>query len=670
VCGISGCVDFDKRATGDELASLARRMAGALTHRGPDDSGTWVDAGAGVALGHRRLSIIDLSAAGHQPMLSPDGRFAVVYNGEIYNYLELREELLAHGHVFRGHSDTEIILAATREWGFAQALARYNGMFAIALWDTVERSIYLARDRFGEKPLYYGLAGNWLIFGSELKALRAHPSFDASIDRGALTQFLRFGYVPSPSSIFTGIRKLEASTWLRIAARSDVDRAPTPYWSLSDVARHGIAHRFDGSETEASDELERLLRDSIRLRMISDVPLGAFLSGGIDSSTIVALMQAQSDRPVRTFTIGSHDRAYDEAKMGRAVAQHLGTDHTELFVTPSDAQAVIPQLPAIYDEPFADSSQIPTFLVAQLARAHVTVALSGDAGDELFGGYTRYFWAENVWRCIRSLPSAMRTRFASGLLAVPPDRLDSLFEWLGGYLPPALRQNVPSDKLQKLAGIMSVVDRHDLYLRLASTWKEPERVALGGCDPARMLTRDAQSLGVTEFSEQMMFADTLSYLPDDILVKVDRATMAVGLEGRVPMLDPRLVSFAWQLPAARKVRSGKGKLPLRSVLARYVPPELFDRPKMGFGVPIGSWLRGPLRDWAEGLLDETRLRLEGFFDPIPIQKMWRDHVAGRRNAQYPLWIVLMFQAWHQELRAPLRRTVGVSESAALHGHLP
>ncbi|MDP8998569.1 MAG: asparagine synthase (glutamine-hydrolyzing), partial [Myxococcota bacterium] len=636
MCGIAGCIDFGHRATSGELASLVGDMASALAHRGPDDSGIWVDAAAGCALGHRRLSIIDLSPAGHQPMVSPDGRYVIVFNGEIYNYIELRNELLARGHVFRGHSDTETILAATREWGFEHALERYNGMFAIALWDATERCLYLARDRFGEKPLYYGTAGGCLVFGSELKALRAHPRFDAVIDRDALTQFLRFGYVPAPGSIFTGIRKLPPATWLRIREPTDVDRSPEVYWSLSEVVQHGIAHRFTGSNDEAVDELDRLLRDSIRLRMISDVPLGAFLSGGIDSSTVVALMQAQSDRPVRTFTIGTHDRAYNEAEMASAVARHLGTDHTELYVTASEAQAVIPRLPALYDEPFADSSQIPTFLVAQLARQQVTVALSGDAGDELFGGYTRYFWAEKIWRSIRGLPLAVRKKLASAIRGASSARWDSWFERINSHLPAALQQRTLGDKLQKVAGLMGVADRHELYLRLASTWKDPDAVVLRGSDRTPRLTRAAERLGVTAFSEQMMFADTLSYLPDDILVKVDRATMGVSLEGRVPLLDPRLVSFAWQLSPISKVRFGRGKLPLRGVLSRYVPAKLFDRPKMGFGVPIGHWLRGPLRDWAEDLLDERRLRTEGFLDPAPIRAQWLDHVKERRNAQYSL----------------------------------
>jgi asparagine synthase (glutamine-hydrolysing) len=663
VCGIAGCIDFGHRATDEQLASLARDMAGTIVHRGPDDSGIWIDRSARVALGHRRLSIIDLSPAGHQPMLSADGRYIIVYNGEIYNYRELRAELVARGYSFSGHSDTEVILVATQHWGLAAALPRFNGQFALALWDRVEQCLCLARDRFGEKPLYYGVAGGCLVFGSELKALRAHPHFDTSIDRTALTQFLRFGYVPGPGSIFEGIRKLAPSTWLRIHIEADVRKEPVPYWSLSDVARQGATHRFRGTEQEATDELDRLLRHSIRLRMISDVPLGAFLSGGIDSSTVVALMQAQSDRPVRTFTIGSHDRAYDEADMARAVAKHLGTDHTELYVTAEEARGVIPRLPSLYDEPFADSSQIPTFLVAQLARRHVTVSLSGDGGDEVFGGYTRYFWAERIWRAMRAMPSIARKTLASALFALSPAQWDAWLEPAGKYLPATLRQRTPGDKLQKVAEVMSVADRHELYLRLASTWKEPDRIVRGGFDPAPRLTRDAQSLGVSAFSEQMMFADTLSYLPDDILVKVDRAAMGVSLEGRVPMLDPHVVSFAWQLPATMKVRSGKGKWPLRRVLSRYVPLRLFERPKMGFGVPIGTWLRDPLREWAESLLDERRLRVEGFFEPTAIRKMWASHLSGARNWQYYLWVILMFQAWHEDLKSsPVDRRHSLSAS--------
>ncbi len=506
------------------------------------------------------------------------------------------------------------------------------------------------------------------LFGSELKALRAHPYFNAGVDRAALTEFLRFGYVPAPASMFMGIRKLPPARWIRIAKESDAGDPATPYWSLAAVAKHAMAHRFAGTEEEAADEVDRLLRNSVRLRMISDVPIGAFLSGGIDSSTVVAIMQALSERPVRTFTIGFHERAYDEAETARAIAHHLGTEHTELYVTANEAQAAIPRLPVLYDEPFADSSQIPTMLVSELARRHVSVALSGDAGDEVFGGYTRYSWGENVLSCIQAAPARARSVLKSALLALPAARWDSLFATAGRHLPQALRQRMPGEKLHKLAEVLDATDRHDLYLRLTSAWREPALVVKGGFDGAAALTRDAPSVGIESFAEQMMFADTLSYLPDDILTKVDRATMSVGLEGRIPMLDQALVAFAWQLPVAMKVRSRQGKRPLRQVLARYVPARLFERPKMGFGVPIDAWLRGALRPWAESLLDEQRLRDDGFFEPASIRAKWREHLDGTRNRQHDLWMILMFQAWHDGLRRP--GTAAVSASMQSVGKPP
>jgi len=695
VCGIAGFLDFRARDSRSDLERMVRCMADALAHRGPDDAGAWVDEAAGVALGHRRLSIVDLSPAGHQPMLSAGDRYVIVYNGEIYNHGELREELARRGAAFRGHSDTEVVLAAVDAWGPARALGRFNGMFAMALWDRRERCLHLARDRFGEKPLYYGVVGGTLFFGSELKALRAHPRCDMAVDRAALAQFLRFGYVPAPASIYAGIRKLRPGTHLRVAVEDHAAAHPTPYWSISGAVRAAVQDRFAGPEDAAIDELDRLLRDAIRLRMVADVPLGAFLSGGIDSSMVVALMQAESRAPVRTFTIGFHDRAYDEASAARAVAKHLGTDHTELYVTPEEARAVIPRLPALYDEPFADSSQIPTFLVAELARRHVTVALSGDGGDELFGGYNRYFWAQNVWNGVRTVPRRARPLARAAILgalaatarraAVHPgpghgrgghdsrrSQRDGQSAW-GARLPPFLRPRLPSrllprlpaDKLQKLADLFAASDEHDVYLRLASTWKEPLAVVRGaepGLEPLpvpALLSREAAELGVTSFAEQMMYADTLTYLPDDILAKVDRATMGVSLEGRMPFLDPRLLSFAWRLPPRAKLRAGTGKLPLRRLLARYVPEALFDRPKMGFGVPVGAWLRGPLRDWAESLLGEGALSRGGFFERGPVRAAWDEHLRGTRNLEHPLWAVLMFQAWQASqpgLQAP--RTAG------------
>jgi len=656
MCGITGFLGFPAAASAEHVL---RAMAKAIAHRGPDDEGVWLDPENEIALGHRRLSILDLSPQGHQPMTSVDGRHVIVYNGEIYNFGDVRAELEAAGTApsWRGHSDTEVILAAVSAWGVDQALRKFTGMFAIALWDRQEQVLLLARDRLGEKPLYYGWCEGRFFFASELKALRRWPGWQAKIDRDAVALLMRHNYVPGPQSIYERVYKLTPGTVARVTLR-DARSGPgfdpsaplptTAYWSFREVVESASRNRFTGSEADAASELDSLLRASIGRQMVADVPLGAFLSGGIDSSVVVALMQAQSSRPVRTFTIGFEEESYNEARHAKAVAQHLGTDHTELYVTPGQAMAVIPRLPALYDEPFCDSSQIPTFLVAQVAREHVTVSLSGDAGDELFGGYNRYFWGRNIWRRVGWMPRTLRKAAARALTGLSPARWESLFKKLGPLLPGAVLQRNPGDKLHKLAEILGADTSEDFYRGLVSHWKNPEALVLGSREPRTVLSAPETWAGLTDFTERMMYLDTLSYLPDDILVKVDRAAMGVSLETRAPMLDHAVLEFAWRLPLAMKVRGGEGKWLLRQLLYRYVPRALIERPKMGFGVPIDTWLRGPMRDWAEALLDEGRLRREGWFDPRPIRQAWAEHLSGRRNWQYHLWDVLMFQAWHEQ----------------------
>lgn len=655
MCGIAGFLDVNAAQSSETLEAHTRRMIGTLTHRGPDGFGVWVDPRVGIAVGHRRLAVLDLSESGRQPMVSACGRYVISFNGEIYNFEKLREELAAERAAldWRGHSDTEVLLGAISHWGLEGAIRRSIGMFAIALWDRTDRLLHLVRDRMGEKPLYYGWAGDVFLFGSELKALRAHPAWRGEIDRSALTLYLRYNYVPAPYSIYRGIRKLLPGTILTIPAdgRPHHDRPPiaSPYWSLDVIARAGAADPFGGDEVAAESRLEELLKQSIRGQMVADVPVGIFLSGGIDSSTMVALMQSQSDRPVKTFTIGFHEEAYDEAAHARTVARHLGTDHHELYVSPEDALGVIPRLPQIYDEPFADSSQVPTYLVCQLARRQVTVSLSGDGGDELFGGYNRYFWGRKIWRSIGWMPPALRRSAAALLRALSHNHGETVLGRLGPVLPSALRVRNPGDKLQKLADVLAVVGPDEMYRRLISHWKNPAEIVIGGSEPPP--THAADNARFPDFTHRMMFQDAIGYLPDDILVKVDRAAMAVSLETRVPMLDHRVVEFAWSLPLSMKIRHDRGKWLLQKVLHRHVPKQYVERPKTGFGVPIDGWLRGPLRDWAEALLDESRLRAQGFFDPVPIRTKWHEHCAGRRNWQYYLWDILMFQAWLEHASA-------------------
>ncbi len=653
MCGIAGFLDTTGQLSREEMLAIVAQMGDTLHHRGPDDSGAWVEASAGIAMGHRRLSIVDLSPEGHQPMHSACGRYVISFNGEIYNYELLREELASgYGESalnWRGHSDTEVILSAIRRWGLEAAVSRFNGMFAIALWDRQERLLHLVRDRLGKKPLYYGWMGGTFLFASELKALRAHPSFRSQIDRDSVALYLRHSYIPTPYSVYKGISKLSQGTIITVdAARPGIVGSPTHYWSVKETAENGASTRFGGSLDEATNQLEALLMDAVRLRMIADVPLGAFLSGGIDSSVVVALMQAQSAMPVRTFTIGFQEAAYDEADHARAVAKCLGTDHTDLYVTPRQALDVIPRLPILFDEPFSDSSQIPMFLVSEMARQHVKVSLSGDGGDELLFGYPRYLSGLRRWARVEWMGTPCRRAISKTLALLDACLVDPVL----GTLPMlSARRSTGSsiqDRLRRVRETVACASHEEFYWRQFCHWGESSSVVLHSADLPTAFTDRSRQASLPTLADQMMYLDSVAYLPDDILVKVDRASMGASLEARAPLLDHRVVELAWRLPIEMKTTNDQGKTILRQLLYRYVPRELIERPKMGFGVPIGLWLRGPLRDWAEDLLSEHRLRSEGFFDPQPIRAKWLEHLSGRRNWQYHLWDVLMFQAWLSE----------------------
>lgn len=638
MCGIAGVVTW--RLEGG-LGEQVERMIAPLVHRGPDDHGVWVDGECGVGLGHRRLSILDLSPQGHQPMASTSGRYVIAYNGEIYNFKQIRDELGAEGKapIWRGHSDTEILLAAFDAWGVEAALQRAVGMFAIALWDREARTLTLARDRIGEKPLYYGIVRGRFVFGSELKAIRAVADGDLQVDRDALAEFMRFGYIPSPMSIYAGIAKLAPGHVLTV--RSDLDIGmPHPYWSLDTPEQDQLRARLARcGDEELTDLVHDHLREAIGLQMVSDVPLGAFLSGGVDSSTVVALMQSQSAKRIRTYTIGFHEGMFDEAPYARAVAQHLGTEHTELYVTAKDAAEVIPELPMIYDEPFADSSQIPTTLVSRLTRQHVTVSLSGDGGDELFAGYPRYQLTAALWQRVNGQPMGVRRAAASMLKALSAQGWDRVL----GFLPASQRQRINGRRVHRLAQLMVSRSIGEMYVRLMSQWQPEEGLVLGTTRRDFPLGNWSQKDDPTE---AMRHWDVKQYLPDDLLVKVDRASMSASLESRAPLLDHRVVELAFALPQRMLVRDGVGKWVLRRVLDRYVRRELIERPKAGFSIPLGDWLRGPLRDWAETLLNAEKLSGQGFLDAEKVSVMWQQHLSGSYDRSTYLWNVLMFQAWH------------------------
>lgn len=643
MCGITGFLN-NGALRRDDARAVLQRMTDAVRHRGPDADGLWQSADGMVNLGHRRLSIIDLSPTGAQPMVSADGRFVLIFNGEIYNFPDLRAELEAAGRHFRGTSDTEVLLQGIEQWGVNATLPRLNGMFAFALWDGRERRLWLARDRFGEKPLFYSWQNGLFFFGSELKALGQHPGFVREIDRSVLPAYLRFSYVPSPHCIFKNVSKLTPGHYLEVDLSGEA-RESRPYWQLRDMVETRKLDQRAPDDPSLIDDLDQLLTKAVGQRMLSDVPLGAFLSGGVDSSTIVALMQKQSSRPVKTFTIGFGETNYNEAAHAAEVARHLGTEHYEHYISSQDCVDVIARLPEIYDEPFADSSQIPTTLVSQFTRRQVTVALSGDAGDELFGGYNRYVWSQRIWPLLSALPTGLRGIGRDMAHRLSPAQWDRIFSVLNPILPGKFQVRSAGEKLHKLANAVGARDTDALYRSYVSQWQNPGQVVIRDVETSFLLDDARVCPAGLHYVEKMMYLDQITYLPSDILCKVDRATMSTSLEARVPFLDNDVARFAWSLPTSTKLHSGISKWPLRQLLKRYLPEKLFERPKTGFGIPVGEWLRGPLRDWAENMLSEQRLRSDGYFQTDIVRKQWQEHISGRRNLQHSLWSVLMFQAW-------------------------
>jgi asparagine synthase (glutamine-hydrolysing) len=632
MCGIAGIFSFKRSLGADQLGALAGRMNDALVHRGPDDHGVWVDAEQGMALAHRRLSIIDLSPEGHQPMVSASNRYIISFNGEIYNYRDLRTKLDCQ---WRGQSDTEVLLAAIEAWGVEKTLPLLNGMFAFAVWDRQTKTLTLARDRMGEKPLYYGWVGDNFIFASELKALREVPHWPPAINRDALHLLMHYSYIPAPHSIYERVYKLLPASSISIHAGL-MSAEPTPYWSFEAMVEQNSAKRLTCSRREAIDMLEQKLKFAVGERMMSDVPLGVFLSGGVDSSTIAALMQAQSTMPVKTFTIGFYDQSYDEAPYAKTIAQHLGTEHTEVYVSSREASELIPRLPMVYDEPFADSSQIPTYLVSSFAREHVTVALSGDGGDEIFGGYNRYIRGPALWNTLSQIPAPVRRLAAKMLLAAHSSLIHKV---VPNGTSPASRLTRKLGNYYEKIGIDSA---QEFYLKLCYIHDRPEEIIIGGHDP---MLPGSKQLSTLNYAEWMMLQDALTYFPGDILTKVDRASMAVSLETRTPFTDPDIMGFAWQLPFNMKIHRGQSKWALRQLLYRYVPENLIERPKSGFAVPLGAWLRGPLKSWAADLLAPETLKQQGYLNPSAIKTMWSTHQSGQRDMEHRLWNVLMFQSW-------------------------